>query len=307
LDPFNHAWIFDGYIFDETNGGDTERRSVGFQTRYSTAGRTAVFLVDYDIAFKQLNSVTLIGNTKVGASWILGFDADHRRSPLLQLSNAIIGQTVQDLSALDLLLPPSIIRQLALARTATSDTVVVSASRPFGERWQFTADISGLRLGGTPASPLVQPLDPTSQLCCAVAATPSTGQDKNASLQMAGSSLLQASDLHIFSIRYDNSPISTSETVSWDARFAVYGNWRLGPRLSVERLNDTQQHTKETLYLPQVRGDWTSRRSVFELTAGYQIQNQQALQQLQTLTGQPVTTQVDQRSLYLSAAYRIRF
>jgi hypothetical protein len=46
---------------------------------------------------------------------------------------------------------------------------------------------------------------------------------------------------------------------------------------------------------------------VFELTAGYQIQNQQALQQLQTLTGQPVTTQVDQRSLYLSAAYRIRF
>jgi len=62
-------WIFDGYIFDETNGGDTERRSVGFQTRYSWAGRTAVLLADYDIAFRQLNSVTLIGNAKVGASW----------------------------------------------------------------------------------------------------------------------------------------------------------------------------------------------------------------------------------------------
>jgi len=307
LDPFNHAWIFDGYIFDETNGGDTERRSVGFQTRYSVAGRTAVLLADYDIAFRQLNSVTLIGNAKVGASWVLGFDADHRRSPQLQLSNAIIGQTVQDLRSLDQLLPPSIIRQLALARTATSDTVVLSASRSFGERWQFMADISGLRLSGTPASPAVQPLNPTLQPCCAVAATPSTGLDKNASLQIAGSSLLQASDLHIFSVRYDNSPIATSETVSWDARFAVYGNWRLGPRLSVERLNDTQQHSRQMLYLPQVRGDWTSRRSVFELTAGYQVQNQQALQQQQTVTGQPVTTQVDQRSLYLSAAYRVRF
>jgi tetratricopeptide (TPR) repeat protein len=310
LDPFNHAWIFDGYIFDELNGSDTERRSIGFQTRYSVAGRTAVLLADYDIAFKQLNSVTLIGNAKVGASWVLGFDADHRRSPQLQLSNAIIGQTVTDLPALEQQLPPSIIRQLALARTATSDTVVLSASRPLGERWQFFGDISGLRLSGTPASPAVtslHPTDPTNPLCCAVAATPSTGLDKNASLQMAGSSLLQASDLHIFSVRYDNSPISTSETVSWDARFAIHGNWRLGPRLSVERLNDTQQHSKETLYLPQVRGDWTSRRQVFELTAGYQIQNQQALQQLQTLTGQPVTTQVDQRSLYLSAAYRIRF
>jgi len=310
LDPFNHAWIFDGYIFDELNGSDTERRSIGFQTRYSVAGRTAVLLADYDIAFKQLNSVTLIGNAQVGASWVLGFDADHRRSPQLQLSNAIIGQTVTDLPALEQQLPPSIIRQLALARTATSDTVVLSASRPLGERWQFFADISALRLGGTPASPAVpslHPIDPTNPLCCAVAATPSTGLDKNASLQMAGSSLLQASDLHIFSVRYDNSPISTSETVSWDARFAIHGNWRLGPRLSVERLNDTQQHSKQMLYLPQVRGDWTSRRQVFELTAGYQVQNQRALQQQQTLTGQPVTTQVDQRSLYLSAAYRVRF
>jgi hypothetical protein len=191
--------------------------------------------------------------------------------------------------------------------------VVLSASRPLGERWQFMADVSALRLGGTAASPAVPsliPVDPTNPanpLCCAVAATPSTGVDKNASLQMAGSSLLQASDLHIFSVRYDNSPISTSETVSWDARFVVSGNWRLGPRLSVERLNDTQQHSRQMLYLPQVRGDWTSRRSIFELTAGYQVQNQQALQQQQTVTGQPVTTQVDQRSLYLSAAYRIRF
>jgi tetratricopeptide (TPR) repeat protein len=310
LDPFNHAWIFDGYIFNETIGGDTERRSIGFQTRYSVAGRTAVLLADYDIAFKQLNSITLIGNTQVGASWVLGFDADHRRSPQLQLSNALIGQAVQDLPAFEQQLPPSIIRQLALARTATSDTVVLSASRPFGERWQFMADLSALRLGATRASPAVpslNPVDPANPLCCAVAATPSTGLDKNASLQMAGSSLLQASDLHIFSVRYDNSPISTSETVSWDARFVVRGNWRLGPRLSVERLNDTQQGTKQMLYLPQVRGDWTSRRSVFEVTAGYQVQNQQVLQQQQTLTGQPVTNQVDQRSLYLSAAYRVRF
>jgi len=61
------------------------------------------------------------------------------------------------------------------------------------------------------------------------------------------------------------------------------------------------------LYLPQIRGDYTTRRSVFEVTAGYQLQNQQALQQQATLTGQPATTAVEERSLYLSAAYRVRF
>jgi hypothetical protein len=61
------------------------------------------------------------------------------------------------------------------------------------------------------------------------------------------------------------------------------------------------------IYLPQVRGDWTNRFTVFEVTAGYQLQNQQALQQAQSLTGVPQTTAVDERSLFLSAAYRVRF
>ena len=39
---------------------------------------------------------------------------------------------------------PSQLRQLALDRTATSNTVVLSASRPFGERWQFMADSRAL-------------------------------------------------------------------------------------------------------------------------------------------------------------------
>jgi hypothetical protein len=141
----------------------------------------------------------------------------------------------------------------------------------------------------------------------AVPATQSTGLDKNLTLQMSGSSLLQASDLHIFSVRYDNSPISRGTTLSWDARFVVGGNWRLGPRFSVEELNDPSLGGKQWLYLPQVRGDWTNRFSVFELTAGYQIQNQQALQQMQSLTGVAQTAAVDERSLFVSVAYRVRF
>jgi hypothetical protein len=294
FDPFHQTWVFDAYLFNETNAGETERRSVGFQTRYSSLGRTAVMLVDYDIAFKELNSATLIGNSKVGQYWVLSIDIDHRRSPLLQLSNALIGQSAVDLTTLETQFTPSQIRQLALDRTSTSNTFVVSASRPLGERWQFMADLSALELSGTPASG-------------GVSATQSTGLDKNAAVQVAGSSLLQASDLHIFSVRVDDSPTQRSTTLSWDARFVVRGNWRLGPRFSVERLTNENLGGKQMLYLPQVRSDWTNRFSVFEVTAGYQVQNQQAIQQQEVLTGQPITTSVNQRSLYVSAAYRVRF
>ena len=291
------AWVFDAYLFDETAAGATERRSIGLQSRYTVPGATMVLLTDYDIAFQQLNAATLIGNVKVAQVWILGFDADYRRSPLLELSNALIGQSAPDLTTLRTEFTPSQIRQLALDRTATSETAVVSVSRPFGERWQFMLDFAALRLGGTPPSG-------------GVAATSSTGLDKNVSVQMAGSSLLQSSDLHILGARFDDSPTSRSTTLSWDARFALPGAWRIGPRLSVERLDNTSLGGRQMLYLPEVRGDWTGRRSVFEIIAGYQLQQQQTLQQqafTAQVSGAQVLSTVDQRSLYVSAAYRLRF
>ena len=139
----------------------------------------------------------------------MGFFADHRRSPLLELSNALIGQNAPDLVSLQTEFTPSQIRQLALDRTATSDCFTLSATHPLGERWQFMGDLSLLQLGGTPASG-------------GVAATPSSGLDKNVTLQMSGSSLLQAGDLHFFGVRYDNSPSSRSTTLSWDARFVLH-------------------------------------------------------------------------------------
>ena len=41
--------------------------------------------------------------------------------------------------------------------------------------------------------------------------------------------------------------------------------------------------------------------------SGYQLQQQQTVLQQQTLTGQPQTGALDQRSLYISVAYRMRF
>ncbi|HUY83731.1 MAG TPA: hypothetical protein VMU86_04080, partial [Steroidobacteraceae bacterium] len=208
------AWVFDLYAFDETNEVGTERRSVGLQTRYSGPERTAVLLVDYDVAFKQLNSATLIGNAKIGSSWVLGFDADHRRSPLLGLSNSLIGQSTTDLRTLAARYTPSQLAQMALDRTATSNTVVISANRSIGERWQFMADLSALELSGTPAS-------------FGVVATRATGLDKNASVQVAGASLLETGDMHLIGLRFDDSPTARSETISWDARFDGRDHGRL--------------------------------------------------------------------------------
>jgi len=77
------------------------------------------------------------------------------------------------------------------------------------------------------------------------------------------------------------------------------GAWRIGPRFSVERLQDPSLGGNQTLYLPELRSDWTGRRMVFEFIGGYQVEQQQALagqSSAQTAT-----------HLSVAAAYRVRF
>jgi hypothetical protein len=286
--------VIDAYVFNETEDGFIDRRSLGIQTRFSRPGYTAIALLDYDVYFQQLNSATLIGNFRIGEHWIFGVNLDHRHSPLLEINNALIGQAALDLRSLQATFNLEQLKQLAIDRSSLSDTIVLSVSCALGERWQAMADVAALRLGATPASG-------------GVPATPSTGLDKNANVQLAGSSLLRASDLHIFGVRYDNSPASRSTTLSWDARFPIGGAWRFGPRFSVARIDSPDFGGKQTLYLPEVRADWTSRRQIFEMIAGYQLQRQLAQQQLQNVTDTAQTTSLEQRNLYLSATYRLRF
>jgi hypothetical protein len=115
-------------------------------------------------------------------------------------------------------------------------------------------------------------------------------------LQFSGSSLLRASDLHFFGAAVEQSPDQRSAMLMWNARFPVVGAWRIGPRFRVERReNDTTQST-QTLYLPEVRLDWSNQRSIFELNVGGEIGQQQL----------PADTQKTRR-LYFLLGYRLRF
>jgi len=79
------------------------------------------------------------------------------------------------------------------------------------------------------------------------------------------------------------------------------GAWRIGPRPRVERLEDPALGGTQILYLPELRGDWTGRRNVFEFIGGYQVQQQQPL------AGQSANAIQSARNLYVTVTYWLRF
>ncbi|MFO1400992.1 MAG: SPOR domain-containing protein [Steroidobacteraceae bacterium] len=281
--PYRQAWDFGVFAVAQQVAGNADRRALGFETRYFVPGRTAVLLMDYDFQFQAINSAILMGNWALPGRWILAFDVDHRRSPVLTLRNALIGQPVTDFNALEALFTPTEIEQLAQDRTPVTDALSLSLTRPLTDRWQLMIDAFGMRTGASPESG-------------GVAATPSTGLDKSLQLQLVGSSLMRASDLHFFGARVQQSSSQRSAMLMWNARFPIVGAWRLGPRLRVERRESDATQSTQMLYLPEIRIDWSNQRSIFEFNAGGEIGKQDL----------PADTQ-NTRRLYFLLGYRLRF
>ncbi len=261
--PYNDKWDYSVFAVSQRNGGEVDRLAVGLEGRYFVPGRTLVGMVDYDIHYQALNSVILLGNLQLPAHWTLSANLDHRRAPVLTTRNALIGQPVATLRELLGLFSPSEIEQLAQDRTPQSDLLSLSLGKPLGERFELSFDAFAYRTGASPASG-------------GVAALPEQPFDKTLQVQLSGNSLLRSSDMWVVSLRYQNSPTQTIESLGLGARLPIFGDWRIGPRVRIDRrtgagTGGTLDVLSETLVLPTLRIDYQRGNSWFELEGGAEI------------------------------------
>ena len=253
------SWVFDTYLFDR-DGARARRTGAPSACRPAIPkpGRSAVMLVDYDIYFKQLNSATLIGNAQGGA--VLDPRLRRRSSP----QPAASPQQCAD-------------RPKRAGYSDAGDRVHALANQAAGARsHRYERHASSCRPAARWAS--AGRSCRTSRGCASAARRPPAASRRRRRPDSTRTRPCRCParvccrrTICISSrVRFDDSPTSRSTTLTWDARFALPGAWRVGPRFGVEQLNNPMLGGKQMIYLPQVRGDWTSRRSIFEVIAGYQ-------------------------------------
>jgi len=128
---------------------------------------------------------------------------DNRKAPSLQLTNALIttGQT----SMKDYLASNSLAdaRAAALAITAVARQGLLSVSRPLNERWQASADLRYSQIGALPA-------------VGNYTATPATGAQLGASVQLTGSNLYSSRDLSAFGLSITHTPLFKGAQFSYN-------------------------------------------------------------------------------------------
>lgn len=289
--PRNAHW--DGSIFfaDQVYDGLPDRRAVGFEGRYLASGATVVTVLDYDVFYHSLNTASVLGTLQLPARWTLSFDAEERNSPVLTTGNALIGQPYTDLTEMQQVFTNDEIYQLARDRTPQTSNYSLTASRPLGQLFQFTAIVSASQSGATPASG-------------GVPAQPATGPLLNYQAQLYASNLWHSGDFDVLTLTHGDTEIGRIDSASLTTRFPVGGAWRLAPRLTLERLGLLSDGSTQTSYIPSVLLDYQRGNKLLQFETGAQLGSREAFVQLPT--GQLVQTQ-NTAQYYVSLSYRIGF
>jgi hypothetical protein len=281
--PYAGAWDGSLYATSESYFGVTNRQAIGGELRYFRPGGTFVALVDYDLHFNELNDVLLLGTIELPARWTASLNLDRRKSPGLAVRNAMIGQPVQDFEQLFGTYTDAELDQLALDRTADTSTYTVSLARPFGERWQWSVDLSTLSFDGTPASGGVE-------------AMPDQGTDIVAATELIGYGLFGNGDVESFGFRCQSGDSFDAMSLGLGAQFPLGSAWRLGPRVRFDRRTFSADDSTETIVAPGLRAELRWHRFTFELEGGAEL-------------GQRTLLELDQNTTryYVSVGYRYDF
>ena len=290
------------FVLEQKAGGLLDQRQVGSEARYYHNGQSLVAQVNYDVSFRVLNAVTALGTFNLPDRWVATAVIDHRKAPFVATYNALIGQPTTSLESLIARIGLDATRQLAIDRSANSDSYNFGVQRPFGERMQWWNNVSYSRLGGTPASG-------------GVPEVPSIGGLVNYSTQLLGNGWLYDSDTNVIGLTFGKGSGTRNISVFGSARYAITDHLRLGPRLTI---NDT--HTTAAASTGLVNGvtvtpalliDYQLRHGSVQFETGYERINQTLLNGV--LPGTPGTgtasTEVSagSRRYWFSLGYHLSF
>ena len=235
-----------------------DRRSIGLESHYVKPGRTLIAIADYDLHFADFNNIMVVGTLVTDSLWTFNVDASRQRSPMLSSRNALIGQPTIAFEDLFQTFTDAQIEQLALDRSAQLTQVGLSASRPLGDRAQWSASLVSVDLSGTPASGGVE-------------AVPAPGRDDSIASELLVNSLFKAGDIETLAVRYQHNDTGTLMSMGLGSRLPIGSSLRMTTRIRVDhRTYLTDDSTQWTL-LPSLRLDYVRGRSMVEFESGAEL------------------------------------
>jgi len=254
-------WGGSAYYINQLTNGISDRSAVGADMRYFDASKNAYAALDYDTFFKVLNSVLIQGTLNGAAGTTYNFSLDHRKSPSISLSNALIGGPSTMSEMLQNGFTKDDLKALALLRTGTSSAATLGVNKQIKEKWAAGADVNIANSSGLPESGTNIP----GSLDGYVPPTPSSGNNYGINGRLIGNGVFHTNDVSVFSLGYTSSKSSKGENFSFTNHLGWAEKWTADTSLRFSLQNSYDAITSAA----------TGKQTVFSpgLRLGYQVRN----------------------------------
>jgi hypothetical protein len=251
------------YFIEQTVEGLIDRKAIGGNVRYFEPSFSIMSMFDYDLQFRAMNFFTLQGTINGGGKGDdYSFLVDRRRSPILDLRNAISGTaiTLNELAVQNQFSIDDLLR-LANERTTTTNSISAGMVSHLSEKWNYGTDISATSTDGLAASGTIDLATGTVGTEGFVPETPPSGISWTVSQRLTGMGVLSARDVTNFSISLSKSQSSKSEAFQFSNHTDFIEKWTLDTSMGVVYQSDISGG-KSNSFSPSARVSYKAKRNL---------------------------------------------
>ena len=252
-------WSGNMFAIRQNVSGYEDRTGIGGELRYFDASWNVYSLLDYDPTFRATSIAMVQGNVQFPTGTSLNLLYDYRRTPTLQLTNALVVDPASNIGNLVQTLGLDATRDLAKAVTPVSRVAFLGVTQQLSPRWQLGGDFRISTLTGTPAFGTNYP------------GVPSTGNVYTYTLQAIANNLTPWQDILVANGSYLTSREINAVQLGLDFRFNVWQDVLVEPLLRWYRQTDAHDTTL-TRTTPGLHLLWRVKdRFSIEAEADYEI------------------------------------
>jgi hypothetical protein len=227
----------------------TYRAAIGGEFRHLRPGRSIVASIDYDTYFNAVNIAMLLADIEVMDGLSVNTLIEYRKSPILTLGNAVIGQQANSVTDLHDDFSASQMKYLAKDRTADMTTVTLGSRYEVNDRLDVSGNWTASKLSGTDGSG-------------GVLGIPSSDYTFTYYFQAASRALLMDRGISTVGFRVFDGDRFDSYMLQLNGRYPVAPKLRLNPILRLEYQDSDEDLIR---FIPRLRLDYTWRDLVFDL------------------------------------------
>lgn len=223
-------WSGNTYLISQRVGKIMDKRAAGVEAHYYDGKSNHTALIEYDTLFKMLSFGSFQGN------WITANDdnytllLDHRRSPSLQASNALLRELPNQTLA-GLRLSADNLHTNALLASPIVNQFNIGMTHPYSPRLKFGGDI---KISNTTS---YQAYDAVNNPTLPNKVFPGI-RVSNYSAQLIGNNLLFENDLGIASVNYTSASTYKAKALSFSQTATFNKDWRLDLALLIYAQNN---------------------------------------------------------------------